>query len=70
MTAPNLIRGKSNSITLDGKKDTYWTIAQKVTAAPSIVEIDKQPQLKPRNEQFLFEIVECSNSYRQYQFFT
>ena len=33
------------------EKDTYWTIEQKAIAAPSIVEIDKQPQLKPRNEQ-------------------
>jgi hypothetical protein len=26
------------------EKDTYWTIEQKAIAAPSIVEIDKQPQ--------------------------
>ena len=32
------------------EKNTYWTIAQKAIAAPSIVEIDKQQQLKPRNE--------------------
>ena len=36
------------------EKNTYWTIAQKAIAAPSIVEIDKQLQLKPRNEQFRF----------------
>ena len=38
------------------KKNTYWTIAQKAIAAPSIVEIDKQQQLKQRNEQFLHEL--------------
>jgi hypothetical protein len=27
------------------EKDTYWTIAKRVIAAPSIVEIDKQPQI-------------------------
>ena len=32
------------------EKNTYWTIAQKAIAAPSIVEIDKQPQLKPQND--------------------
>ena len=49
MTAPNLTQGANLTLTLDGKKYTYWTIAQKAFTAPSIVEIDKQPQLKPRN---------------------
>ena len=39
------------------KKDTYWTIAQKAIAAPSIVKIDKQPQLKPRNEQLVLVLL-------------
>ena len=35
------------------EKKPSWTIAQKANAAPSIVKIDKQPQLKPRNEQLV-----------------
>ena len=35
------------------EKKPFWTIAQKANAAPSIVKIDKQPQLKPQNEQLV-----------------
>ena len=45
MTVPNLTQGANLTL----KKGEIATFAQKAIAAPSIVEIDKKPQLKSRN---------------------
>ena len=56
MTAPNLTQGANLTL----KKGEIVTFAQKAIAAPSIVEIDKQPQSKQRNEQLLCRKSVCN----------
>ena len=56
MTASNLTQGANLTL----KKGEIVTFAQKAIAAPSIVEIDKQPQLNSRNEQL------CLPEYSRY----